>query len=117
VVFSVVPARRNPYFNMVERHLEDDVVRLVKNGNFTCRQEAPEVYEMNASIYAYRSDALRNFPKSLFDLRNGMVTMKDYGVLDIDSPEDHQLMQLIYEKICLSEHQYFGDKLAFARRR
>lgn len=116
VVFSVVPARRNPYFNMVEIRPDDDTVGLVKNGYFTCRQEAPEVYEMNASIYAYRSNALRNFPKSLFDLRNGMVTMKDYGVLDIDSPEDHQLMQLIYEKICLAEHPYFGDKLAFARK-
>lgn len=114
--FSVVPARRNPYFNMVERHAGDETVRLVRKGSFTCRQDAPEVYEMNASIYAYRSEALRNFPNSLFDLRCGMTEMKDYGVLDIDSPEDHRLMQLIFENICLTENPYFAEKLAFARR-
>ena len=116
VIFSVVPARRNPYFNMVERHAGDERVRLVREGNFSCRQDAPEVYEMNASVYAYRGGALRNFPKSIFDLRCGMIEMRDYGVLDIDSPEDHHLMQLIYENICMIGNPYFREKLAFARK-
>ena len=111
VVFSVVPARRNPYFNMVEQQADTQEVQLVKPAQFHCRQDAPAVYEMNASIYAYSCSIMRASGKLLFENRCGIVLMKDYGVLDIDSPEDHALMQLIYKEICIPENSYFERKL------
>ena len=51
IVFSVTESRRNPYFNMVCR--KDGVIKKVIESNFSSRQQAPEVYDMNASLYAY----------------------------------------------------------------
>jgi len=58
-LFSVVKARRNPYFNMVERK-EDGFVKLCKElpGEIVRRQAVPEVYSMNASIYFYSREFL-----------------------------------------------------------
>ena len=50
VVFSVVPSRRSPYFNMVRPDGEEGCTLLVNEG-YTARQQAPRVYDMNASIY------------------------------------------------------------------
>lgn len=54
VVFSVTPAHKNPYFNMVEE--KDGRVYLCKklDRSITRRQDAPMVYAMNASIYVYK---------------------------------------------------------------
>lgn len=54
LVFSVVEGRRNPYFNMVEER--EGYCRKVCASNYTARQQAPKIYELNASIYAYSSD-------------------------------------------------------------
>lgn len=94
VVFSVVSARRNPYFNMIE--VLNDKVKKVKDSNYIRRQEAPPVYEMNASIYCYNRISLGSIIKtSPFNGNCGFFVMKDYGVLDIDNEEDFQLMEII----------------------
>lgn len=94
VVYSVAPSRRNPYFNMVKE--ENGFFCKAIPSNFTTRQEAPVFYDMNASIYAYSPDALRNKEHSTFFNSNcDAVVMKDTGILDIDSEEDYELMQVI----------------------
>lgn len=71
-------------------------VRKVKEANFVRRQDAPEVYDMNASIYCYKRDSLLNKLKnSPLEGESDIVVMKDTGVLDIDSEEDFDLMALI----------------------
>jgi len=60
IVFSVTGAHRNPYFNMVELD-ENGYAKLVKEGNYTARQQAPVVYDMNASIYVYKRAVMGNF--------------------------------------------------------
>ena len=94
VVYSVAPSRRNPYFNMVKE--ENGFFCKAIPSNFTSRQEAPVFYDMNASIYAYSPDALRNKEHTTF-FNSGCdaVVMKDTGILDIDSEEDYELMQVI----------------------
>lgn len=52
-IYSVNPANRNPYFNMVEKK-SNGYYYLVKEGAFLSRQTAPAVYDMNASFYFYR---------------------------------------------------------------
>lgn len=94
VVYSVAPSRRNPYFNMVKE--ENGFFCKAIPSNFTTRQEAPVFFDMNASIYAYSPDALRNKEQSTFFNSNcDAIVMADTGILDIDSEEDYELMQVI----------------------
>lgn len=96
VVFSVVHSRRSPYFNMVERK-EDGLYRKICGSEYTARQQAPDTYELNASIYVYRPAFLkRNITKTLLDHDCGISIMKDYLVLDIDSEEDFRMMEMLY---------------------
>lgn len=96
VVYSVTASRRNPYFNMVKEE-NGFFVKAVKS-EYTSRQQAPMFYDMNASIYAYSPEALRNKEaKVFFNDRADAIVMKDTGVLDIDSEEDYELMQVIAE--------------------
>lgn len=94
VVYSVAPSRRNPYFNMVKE--ENGFFCKAIPSNFTTRQEAPVFYDMNASIYAYSPEALRNKEHATF-FNSGCdaIVMKDTGILDIDSEEDYELMQVV----------------------
>lgn len=93
VVFSVVPSRRSPYFNMVVRKDDSDEYQVVIPSGFTARQQAPEVYDMNASIYVYeRSCLLRN---DISKNKKSIVLMEDTAVLDIDREDDLKMMEVI----------------------
>lgn len=99
LVFSVVPARRSPYFNMVEKR--QAYYRKICPSRYTARQQAPKAYELNASIYAYNPEFLeREIEKTILDYNCGIVEMPDYLVLDIDSEEDFRRMSMLME--------YFG---------
>ena len=105
VVYSVAPSRRNPYFNMVKE--ENGFFCKAIPSNFTTRQEAPVFYDMNASIYAYSPAALRNKEHATFFNSNcDAVVMKDTGILDIDSEEDYELMQVIAKYLFESEEDF-----------
>ncbi len=94
VVYSVAPSRRNPYFNMVKE--ENGFFCKAIPSNFTTRQEAPVFYDMNASIYAYSPQALKEKDQlTFFNCNCDAVVMFDSGILDIDSEEDYELMQVI----------------------
>ncbi len=99
--FSATDSRRSPYFNQVKMN-EDGYFEPVINKGVTARQQVPCVYDMNASIYAYRPNFLINSKGKLFDAKTKMYKMKDSAVIDIDNPEDSDLMQIIakyfYEK-------------------
>ena len=94
LVFSVTESRRNPYFNMV-RDCGDHVEKVIESP-FTARQQAPAIYDLNASIYVFRRDFLANNTTGiLWDGKIGVTTMMDTGILDIDSEEDFRLMEVI----------------------
>jgi len=94
VVFSVTDSRRNPYFNMVKKE-GDGYVRVIES-SFHTRQEAPEVFDMNASLYAYSPEFLES-GKGLFEGRCDVIKMMDTAVLDLDHENDLELMQVIAE--------------------
>lgn len=94
VVFSVTDSRRNPYFNMVMK-TENGYERVMKS-NFNSRQEAPEIYDMNASMYAY-SPMFLNSGKGIFEGKCDVIKMMDTAVLDIDNENDFDFMEIIAE--------------------
>lgn len=106
LVFSAAPARRNPYFNMVKA-VGDHVEKVIESP-FTARQQAPAVYDLNASIYVFARDFLANNKTGiLWDGKCDIYEMFDTAILDIDSEEDYLLMEVV------AQHLY-GTMPAFA---
>lgn len=103
IAYSVVSSRRSPYFNMVSRK-EDGYYRTVIGARYTTRQQAPVCYDMNASIYAYDRAYLLN--GNAFDRKAVVWEMKDTGVLDIDSEEDLELMEVIGKYYFENKEEY-----------
>lgn len=102
LVFSACSSRRNPYFNMVKE--VDDHVEKVIESPYTARQQAPRIYDLNASIYVFETDFLKsNTTGILWETKCLVYTMRDTAVLDIDSEEDFEMMQLVggylFEKV------------------
>lgn len=94
VVFSVTNSRRNPYFNMVIK--TDKGYERVIQSNFNARQEAPEIFDMNASMYAYSPEFLES-GKGIFEGKCDVIKMMDTAVLDIDNDNDFELMEVVAE--------------------
>lgn len=105
VVFSVTGSRRNPYFNMVAKK-ENGYNRVIES-EFNCRQEAPLIFDMNASLYAYSPDFLIS-GKNIFDGKCDIIEMMDTGVLDLDHKNDFVLMQVI-AKYLFAEYEEFKE--------
>lgn len=103
VVFSVVPARRSPYFNMVKKSF-NGYVRVI-DSEFVSRQEAPAVYDMNASLYAYSPGFLER-TKGCLEGKCEIIEMKDTGILDLDHEGDFELMQVIAKYLYESDEEY-----------
>ena len=94
LIYSVCESRRNPYFNMVK--VENGASTKFAKSNFTTRQEAPSVYDMNASIYVIDADYLRNDKDNmLLNAVSCIYEMYDTAVLDIDCEQDFELMEVI----------------------
>ena len=98
-MFSVTEARRNPWFNMVKE--VGDHVEQVIHSPFTARQQAPNVYDVNASIYVFERDFLANNTDGmLWSGKIGVSVMMDTGIIDIDSEADFKLMEAIGAHLC-----------------
>jgi len=98
VLFSVVKARRNPYYNMVELNSKGFVVISKKPKNFILRsQDTPKVYDLNASIYFYNRKFLLN-PKNKFVLQSkkaAIYEMNRQSGVDIDTNADLRYIEFL----------------------
>jgi CMP-N,N'-diacetyllegionaminic acid synthase len=95
-VFSVTRASKSPYFNMVE--IIDGKVRLVKQLDRPAkrRQDAPEVYDMNASIYVWKRDALMN--NETIYLENTRIYLMPKWAIDIDDETDFEFVEYMLSR-------------------
>lgn len=86
-LISVCKSRRNPYFNMVE--LKKNIPTLSKKfkKNILRRQDAPTVYDMNASIYIWKKKYLMSTNK-IFSKKTTFYEMPFNRSIDIDSYHD-----------------------------
>ena len=96
-VFSVAEAHRNPYFNMVELN-KSGYAALVKQGNFTTRQAAPLVYDMNSSIYVWWKELLKEKKKIFLDKTKIYIMPKERSI-DIDDAIDFRLAEILKGEI------------------
>ena len=94
ITFSVTDSRRNPYFNMVFKG--EKGYKKVIDSDYVARQQAPEIFDMNASLYAY-SPAFLGRCRSVLDGYAEVIKMYDTGILDLDRADDFELMEVIAE--------------------
>ncbi|MCA1429763.1 MULTISPECIES: acylneuraminate cytidylyltransferase family protein [unclassified Bradyrhizobium] len=94
-VITGAPARRSPYFNLVEQRT-DGSVGLSKSANppITRRQDAPRCFDMNASIYVWRVAPFLEHP-AVFYPDTRLFEMPEERSIDIDSDLDFALVELL----------------------
>jgi CMP-N,N'-diacetyllegionaminic acid synthase len=88
-------ARRSPYFNLVERD-PSGMVRPSKKlaTEIIRRQDAPECFDMNASIYAWkRADFF--YSTSVFQEKTRLYEMPESRSWDIDSEMDLEFVAFL----------------------
>ena len=97
-VITASPARRSPYFNLVELG-NDEVVRLSKTmeAPIVRRQDSPRCFDMNASIYVWIRAVLFESP-TLFNADTRLFVMPEDRSIDIDSELDFEMVELIMNK-------------------
>lgn len=97
-VITGAPARRSPYFNLVE--LDDNGIAHLSKGEalkIIRRQDAPKAYDMNASIYVWWRDVLLN-EDTLFLSGTHLYEMPEERSIDIDSPLDFDIVSYLMER-------------------
>lgn len=94
-VITGAPARRSPYFNLVEQRT-DGSVGLSKSANppVMRRQDAPRCFDMNASIYVWRVAPFLEQP-AVFYPDTRLFEMPEERSIDIDSDLDFTLVELL----------------------
>lgn len=94
-VFSVNPCARNPYFNMVQEQ-PNGYYSVVLGGMYTTRQSAPKVFDMNASIYVYRREALEGAHPKAVTIRS-LAYVMNHICFDLDEPSDYDYLAYLIE--------------------
>lgn len=113
VTFSVTDSRRNPYFNMVME--TEDGIRKVLASEYVARQQAPDIYDMNASLYAYSPEFLRR-GLGVLDGKCAVIKMMDTGILDLDHENDFELMEVIAGYL-FENRKEFGEIYIFLKKK
>lgn len=94
-VITGAPARRSPYFNLVEERA-DGTIGLSKSLPVAVarRQDAPRAYDMNASIYVWRAHRFLAAP-AVFYPDTRLFVMPEERSIDIDSELDFRIVELL----------------------
>lgn len=94
-IITAMPARRSPYFNLVECDRQG-IVRLSKplRSAVVRRQDAPRCYDMNASIYVWRRLILFE-SSTLFNPDTRLYVMPEERSIDIDSELDFRFVEYL----------------------
>lgn len=95
-LFSVNPANRNPYFNMVEENA-DGFYSLVKTnlkGSLMTRQSAPKVFDLNASFYWYKRSFFESDSKTPIT-QNSLIYEMPHVCFDLDHQIDFDFLEYL----------------------
>jgi len=91
------PARRSPYFNLVELNKNGFVIRSKElEQSIIRRQDSPQCYDMNASIYVWKRENFFNHQKVLLD-NTILYEMPEERSIDIDTELDFKLVKFLLE--------------------
>lgn len=102
---SVTPTHASPYFTVLERS-KSGQISLSKSADppVERRQDAPECYELNGSIYVWDRKFLETAER-VTNERTEIYVMPDYRSLDIDVPLDFALAEYVFKNVDLKTGQ------------
>lgn len=94
-VITAMPARRSPYFNLVELNIKGvpEVSKPLKAA-IVRRQDAPKCYDMNASIYVWKREVLFS-SDTVFNGDTKLYVMPEERSIDIDSELDFTFVEFL----------------------
>lgn len=92
------PARRSPYFNLVEVD-DNGIVNLSKipSKPIVRRQDSPKCYDMNASIYIWSRESFF-LSDTIFQDKTILYIMPEERSVDIDNEIDFELVKLLAKR-------------------
>lgn len=96
MVVSVKKAKENPYFTLFEEN-EFGFLDKSKKGDFQRRQDCPDVFAFNGSMYLIRVDALKKNTFSGFK-KIKKIVMPEERSIDIDTMADWILAEYYLNK-------------------
>lgn len=97
-LITAAPARRSPYFNLVEIAENGKVILSKKPEKpILSRQTSPKCFDMNASIYIWKRKIILE-EKALFLEKTGLFVMPEERSLDIDSELDFEIVEFLMNK-------------------
>lgn len=94
-VFSVTKSRKSPYFNMValDSYGSPNLI-CASDDPIARRQDSPQCFDMNASIYAWTRRGFFN-GSGLFNKGARVYVMPEERSIDIDTELDWQLVEFL----------------------
>ena len=107
-VITGSPSRRSPYYNMVEKD-ENGIVMVCKKHTkpVKFRQDAPDCFDLNASIYAWNREPFLSDPKEFY-VRTGIYIMPPERSHDIDSELDFRIVEVMMKHLQGSQDTTVG---------
>lgn len=101
ILITAAPARKNPYFNLIEIFENGNTPRIDLSKRpqkpILRRQDSPKCYDMNASIYIWKREALLE-NDSVFVPNTGLFIMPEERSVDIDTPLDFEFVEFMLLK-------------------
>jgi CMP-N-acetylneuraminic acid synthetase len=98
-VVGVSEPHFNPRYVCVEERNGYLGLAFPSEAHFVRRQDVPPVYRINATLYLWKRDYLRNAPIAPFatDAKHKMLVLPEARAIHIDSLEDFQLASILIE--------------------
>jgi len=89
MVVSVKKSKKSPYFSLFEED-ESGLLKKCKEGDFECRQDCPDVFEYNGSMYLIKKSSFKlNGLHGMTNIRK--MLMPEDRSIDIDDPVDWEI--------------------------
>ena len=96
LVFTATSAKNNPWFNMVMVGNNGTVSRVIENGKYTRRQDAPEVYNMTTVAYVARKNYIKE-GENMWKGKSKMVEVMEETAIDIDTIIEFNIAKFLIE--------------------
>jgi N-acylneuraminate cytidylyltransferase len=93
MVVSVKKTDANPYYVLYEENSKG-YLESSKKGDFTRRQDCPEVYEVNGAVYVMNVESLKECSPKRFKRVKKMIMDRESSI-DIDTPLDWKIAECL----------------------
>ena len=96
LVFTATSAKNNPWFNMVKMGNNGKISRVIDDGKYSRRQDAPKVYNMTTVAYVARKNYIKD-NDNMWKGKIKMVEVREETAIDIDTIIEFNIAKFLIE--------------------